>query len=160
MAVGDGGRFLVVADDDGGLTCVNRVSLSVLWSRAVHDSGVCAVRMVGVGAEERVLSVDRHGHCVTSDPATGNRIDAWRSPGCGSRFPHGHALEVAWDREHVFLSCLQLLPPSLVAVSDAAATMGIAVNVHDPGGTVVLVDPAGTELGRTDEVKRPFAPGR
>jgi hypothetical protein len=160
MAVGDGGRFLVLADDEGGLYCVNRISLGMLWTRRGNRSYGCAVGMVGGGADERIFSVDEDGGCRLIDPATGDAVASFPLPGCESAVPHGHLLEVSWDHRHVVASCLQPLPPGLVAAGDAAAAHGLVLNVHDDGGHVVLLDAHGTELARTRTVTRPLAVGR
>ena len=73
--------------------------------------------------------------------------------------PHRHLLEVSADREHVVASCLEPYPPSVVGMVDAAAAQGLAVNVHDSGGHVVLLDRHGVEIARTETVKRPLAAG-
>jgi hypothetical protein len=159
MAVVDGGRFLVLADDDGGLTCINRTSYAVLWTRRVHESGVCAVGAVGERPDEQVLSVDRRGMCVLTDPSQGIPVRRFPLPGCPTAFPHRHLLEVAWDRQHVVASCLQPHPPAIVAMVDAAATQGLVVNVHDRGGMVVLMDRDGVEFARSEDVRRPLAAG-
>jgi hypothetical protein len=159
MAVVDRGRFLVLADDDGGLTCINRANSAVLWSRRTHDSGVCGVVAVGETADEQILSVDRHGGFVVTDPVTGLRAGGWQLPGCNAETPHRHLLEASWDRRHLVTSCVQALPPGLVALGDAAAAHGFLVHVHDDGGHLALMDRTGMELARTGTVTRPFAVG-
>jgi hypothetical protein len=153
------GRFLVIADDEGGLTCVNRVSRAMLWSLQAHRTTACGVRAVASGRAERVVSIGAYGDCVVVDPATGRVVDVWRAPACESEIAHRHAFDVSWDREHIVVSCLEALPPKLVAVTDAVAAQGIVVHVHDPGGPVVVADSAGLELGRAEELQRPFAAG-
>ena len=159
LTVVGGGRFLVLADDEGSLTCINRKSSAILWRRRLHAVGVSAVDTVSDGVEEQVLSIDRLGDCLLTDPLDGRTIGAWQLPGCKPGMPHRHLLERSADREHVVASCLEPVPPSVVGMADAAAAWGFAVNVHDNGGHVVLLDRRGVEISRTETVKRPLAAG-
>lgn len=160
LALLQGGLFLALADDRGGILVANRASLAILWRRQVHSGAISRVLTVGRGDDEAILSVDSYGTCVLSDPASGRTLHSWRPSLCVHPEPHGHQVEPAWDGEHVVLSCLQSWPPGIAPMIDAGASVGVVVNVHDAGSPALLCDRWGRELCHPASIKLPFAVGR
>lgn len=155
----EGGRFIVLADDDGQLTCLNRGSLEVLWTGRIHDSAICRTHLVGSHNDQRVQSVALDGRCVLTDPLTGRAISSFKASSCDGESWHRHALEVAWDASHVLLRCMQPHSPDIIPVADTVAASGYQMSIHDRGGGATLMSREGRELGHVDTVKWPFVLG-